>query len=170
MSTRNQHIQQQQYPQKIRSRRDSISPMRKSKANEYRERSRDRSHDRSSIVSNGQTHRTEDSSKDNTTIEQKNDEPSGLQNEERGRSTERKINNNNNNDDDDDHDDHVQSSQDDMMMKLMGFGSFDSTKGKHVNGVGSGTVKKNKKAQFRQYMNREKGFNRNLSPDRKRKK
>jgi U4/U6.U5 tri-snRNP-associated protein 3 len=57
----------------------------------------------------------------------------------------------------------------DEMMKLLGFGAFDSTKNKHVEGVGKGSVKKNKKAKFRQYMNREKGFNRALSPDRKKK-
>lgn len=53
------------------------------------------------------------------------------------------------------------------MMGLMGFGSFGTTKNKHVEGVGNGAVKKNKKAKFRQYMNREKGFNRELSPERR---
>lgn len=53
-----------------------------------------------------------------------------------------------------------------MMLQMMGFGSFESTKGKKVEGTDHSGVKKKKKAKFRQYMNREKGFNRPLSPDR----
>ncbi|KAH3685738.1 hypothetical protein WICPIJ_003287 [Wickerhamomyces pijperi] len=58
------------------------------------------------------------------------------------------------------------SNDDSEMMKLMGFGSFQTTKNQKVQGQVNGAVKKNKKTEFRQYMNREKGFNRALSPDR----
>lgn len=54
-----------------------------------------------------------------------------------------------------------------QMRQLMGFDTFDSTKGKKVDGADVSGVKKKKKAKFRQYMNREKGFNRPLSPERK---
>jgi U4/U6.U5 tri-snRNP-associated protein 3 len=54
-----------------------------------------------------------------------------------------------------------------MMRQLMGFDTFDTTKGKHVEGTDASGVKKKKKAKFRQYMNREKGFNRPLSPEAK---
>ncbi|KZS01219.1 Uncharacterized protein APZ42_002188, partial [Daphnia magna] len=53
------------------------------------------------------------------------------------------------------------------MMKLMGFGSFDSTKGKHVQGNEEplhGTVQVVLKRKYRQYMNRKGGFNRPLDP------
>ncbi|KAF9978190.1 hypothetical protein BGZ73_003371 [Actinomortierella ambigua] len=48
------------------------------------------------------------------------------------------------------------------MMALMGFGGFDSTKGKKVagNDVSGANIKK--KRQIRQYMNRMRGPNRNL--------
>lgn len=49
----------------------------------------------------------------------------------------------------------------------MGFGGFGSTKGKHVAGTKGGDVKVEKKSEYRQYMNRAKGFNRPLSPGRK---
>lgn len=49
----------------------------------------------------------------------------------------------------------------------LGFSSFGSTKNKKVAGNNQSSAKKNKKAKFRQYMNREKGFNRSLSPQRK---
>ncbi|XP_042898828.2 U4/U6.U5 small nuclear ribonucleoprotein 27 kDa protein [Parasteatoda tepidariorum] len=48
------------------------------------------------------------------------------------------------------------------MMKLMGFGNFDTTKGKHVAGnvaYGTHVIQKRK---YRQYMNRKGGFNRPL--------
>ena len=53
------------------------------------------------------------------------------------------------------------------MMKLMGFGSFDTTKGKHVQGNEEpmhGTVQVVLKRKYRQYMNRKGGFNRPLDP------
>jgi U4/U6.U5 tri-snRNP-associated protein 3 len=48
------------------------------------------------------------------------------------------------------------------MMKLMGFGSFDTTKGKHVPGNDAGAVHVIQKRKYRQYMNRKGGFNRPL--------
>ncbi|KAK9364813.1 hypothetical protein V1509DRAFT_635143 [Lipomyces kononenkoae] len=50
------------------------------------------------------------------------------------------------------------------MAKLMGFGGFGTTKQKRVIGNDVGTVAKDKVPQYRQYMNREGGFNRALSP------
>ena len=49
------------------------------------------------------------------------------------------------------------------MMKLMGFGGFDSTKGKKVpgNDHNHGSNIQNKR-KYRQYMNRRGGFNRPL--------
>jgi hypothetical protein len=57
---------------------------------------------------------------------------------------------------------------DDMaaMQAMMGFGSFNSTKGKKVAGNNAGGVRKEKKSEYRQYMNRQGGFNRPLSPSR----
>lgn len=52
------------------------------------------------------------------------------------------------------------------MQALMGFGGFDSTKGKavdeNVQGVAAGGVRKENKREYRQYMNRRGGFNRPL--------
>ncbi len=54
-------------------------------------------------------------------------------------------------------------SQDEIdMMKIMGFGSFDSTKGKKVKGNDVGDVHVVLKRKYRQYMNRKGGFNRPL--------
>lgn len=50
------------------------------------------------------------------------------------------------------------------MISIMGFGGFGSTKGKHVSGSKGGAVKKKEVTEYRQYMNRSKGFNRPLSP------
>lgn len=52
------------------------------------------------------------------------------------------------------------------MMRLMGFESFDTTKNKHVKGVDCFGISFKQKTEYRQYMNREGGFNRNLSPTR----
>ncbi|TYZ68348.1 hypothetical protein PybrP1_012566 [[Pythium] brassicae (nom. inval.)] len=56
--------------------------------------------------------------------------------------------------------------EEEQMQALMGFGGFDSTKGKPVEdnakGVAAGAVGKEKKRQYRQYMNRRGGFNRPL--------
>ena len=48
------------------------------------------------------------------------------------------------------------------MMKVMGFGSFDSSKGKKVKGNNVGDVHVVLKRKYRQYMNRKGGFNRPL--------
>lgn len=52
------------------------------------------------------------------------------------------------------------------MQMLMGFGGFDSTKGKPVEenarGAAAGAAHKEKKREYRQYMNRRGGFNRPL--------
>lgn len=54
----------------------------------------------------------------------------------------------------------------DAMAAMMGFGGFGSTKGKKILGNNVGAVKKEKKTEYRQYMNRVGGFNRPLSPPR----
>ncbi|PHH61718.1 hypothetical protein CDD81_8010 [Ophiocordyceps australis] len=58
--------------------------------------------------------------------------------------------------------------EDDMaaMQALMGFGNFGSTKNTKVLGNNVGAVHKEKKTEYRQYMNRQGGFNRPLSPSR----
>ncbi|KAG8440879.1 hypothetical protein GDO86_006567 [Hymenochirus boettgeri] len=49
------------------------------------------------------------------------------------------------------------------MMKLMGFGTFDTTKGKKVDGsVNAYAINVSQKRKYRQYMNRKGGFNRPL--------
>jgi len=48
------------------------------------------------------------------------------------------------------------------MMKLMGFGGFDTSKGKHVAGNDVSAVNVLQKRKYRQYMNRKGGFNRPL--------
>ena len=49
------------------------------------------------------------------------------------------------------------------MMKLMGFASFDSTKGKKVDGsVNAYAINVSQKRKYRQYMNRKGVFNRPL--------
>ncbi|KAL7805524.1 hypothetical protein V8C44DRAFT_340411 [Trichoderma aethiopicum] len=69
---------------------------------------------------------------------------------------------------DEDDDDIVIEGQDDLaaMQALMGFGGFDTTKGKKIPGNDVGAVRKEKKSEYRQYMNRQGGFNRPLSPSR----
>ncbi|KAK4250377.1 hypothetical protein C7999DRAFT_29203 [Corynascus novoguineensis] len=54
----------------------------------------------------------------------------------------------------------------DDMAAMMGFGGFGTTKGKKVLGNNVGAARKEKKTQYRQYMNRVGGFNRPLSPTR----
>ena len=53
-----------------------------------------------------------------------------------------------------------------MMRKLMGFGGFKTTKNTKVPGNDVYGVRKEKKTEYRQYMNRVGGFNRPLSPSR----
>jgi U4/U6.U5 tri-snRNP-associated protein 3 len=52
------------------------------------------------------------------------------------------------------------------MQAMMGFGGFGTTKNKKVVGNNAGGVRKEKKSEYRQYMNRIGGFNRPLSPSR----
>lgn len=56
--------------------------------------------------------------------------------------------------------------EEEQMQMLMGFGGFDSTKGKpveeNVRGAAAGAAHKEKKREYRQYMNRRGGFNRPL--------
>jgi U4/U6.U5 tri-snRNP-associated protein 3 len=59
-----------------------------------------------------------------------------------------------------------QLSEEEQMRALMGFGGFDSTKGKPVDdnarGAAVGGVRHEQKRDYRQYMNRRGGFNRPL--------
>ncbi|KAI9297486.1 U4/U6.U5 small nuclear ribonucleoprotein 27 kDa protein-like protein [Neoconidiobolus thromboides FSU 785] len=48
------------------------------------------------------------------------------------------------------------------MMKLMGIGSFETTKGKKVDDADVSGAHVKKQRQYRQYMNRKGGFNRPL--------
>lgn len=67
-----------------------------------------------------------------------------------------------------DEDDDLEVEEDGMgdMAAMMGFGGFGSTKGKKVVGNNVGAIRKEKKTEYRQYMNRVGGFNRPLSPGR----
>ena len=53
-----------------------------------------------------------------------------------------------------------------MMRKVMGFAGFRTTKNTKVPGNDVYGVRKEKKTEYRQYMNRVGGFNRPLSPSR----
>lgn len=61
-------------------------------------------------------------------------------------------------------------SDQDMMLKMMGITGFGTTKGKKVQGTDCYGIRKVSKPEYRQYMNRKKGFNRPLSPTREDKK
>jgi U4/U6.U5 tri-snRNP-associated protein 3 len=52
------------------------------------------------------------------------------------------------------------------MQAMMGFGGFGTTQNKKVAGNDISAVRKEKKTEYRQYMNRVGGFNRPLSPSR----
>ncbi|ODV89664.1 hypothetical protein CANCADRAFT_46078 [Tortispora caseinolytica NRRL Y-17796] len=54
--------------------------------------------------------------------------------------------------------------KDDTIKSVMGFSKFKSTKGKQVPGNSQGGVYRAMQLQYRQYMNRPEGFNRQLSP------
>lgn len=54
------------------------------------------------------------------------------------------------------------SEEEQDMLKLMGFSTFDTTKGKHVPGNHVAGVHVIHKRKYRQYMNRKGGFNRPL--------
>ncbi|KAF4628987.1 hypothetical protein G7Y89_g9163 [Cudoniella acicularis] len=68
----------------------------------------------------------------------------------------------------DDDDDELVVEDDGMaaMQAMMGFGSFNTTHQKKVLGNDISAVRKEKKTEYRQYMNRVGGFNRPLSPTR----
>ncbi|KAI8625415.1 hypothetical protein F5Y19DRAFT_270213 [Xylariaceae sp. FL1651] len=67
---------------------------------------------------------------------------------------------------DEDEDITVEDDEMSAMQAMMGFGGFDTTKGKKVPGNNAGAIYKAKKTEYRQYMNRVGGFNRPLSPGR----
>lgn len=52
------------------------------------------------------------------------------------------------------------------MQAMLGFGGFGTTKQKKVAGNDVYAVRKEKRTEYRQYMNRVGGFNRPLSPSR----
>lgn len=56
--------------------------------------------------------------------------------------------------------------EDAMLRKMMGFVAFNTTQNKKVPGNQIYGVRKEKKTEYRQYMNRVGGFNRPLSPSR----
>jgi U4/U6.U5 tri-snRNP-associated protein 3 len=60
----------------------------------------------------------------------------------------------------------VVDDEDQLMAKLMGFTTFKSTQNTKVPGNNVYGVRKEKKTEYRQYMNRVGGFNRPLSPSR----
>jgi len=53
-----------------------------------------------------------------------------------------------------------------LLRKMMGFSTFKSTQNTKVPGNNVYGVRKEKKTEYRQYMNRVGGFNRPLSPSR----
>ncbi|KAI9641388.1 hypothetical protein NHQ30_010190 [Ciborinia camelliae] len=68
----------------------------------------------------------------------------------------------------DEDDDEIVIEDDGMaaMQAMMGFGGFGTTQNKKVPGNNVSAVRKEKKTEYRQYMNRVGGFNRPLSPSR----
>lgn len=58
--------------------------------------------------------------------------------------------------------DNLKDEDTEKMTRIMGFSSFDTTKGKPVPGNQVGAVHVVKKIRYRQYMNRKGGFNRPL--------
>ena len=57
--------------------------------------------------------------------------------------------------------------EDAVLRRVMGFTNFNTTNDKKVPGNNVYGVRKEKKTEYRQYMNRVGGFNRPLSPSRK---
>lgn len=53
-----------------------------------------------------------------------------------------------------------------QIRQMMGFAKFKSTKNTKVPGNNVGAIRREKKTEYRQYMNRVGGFNRPLSPSR----
>lgn len=156
----------QRLPSRSRSRlpqRVSLnnSPI-KDRTQDYRHRSKDRSIDKyqKSEVSKQEENSSQDIRLGNTSFNNPIKLPEYQEEQDqRGRSREsqNKIEYNADNQLDGDMDD---------MVSLMGFDGFSTTKGKQVKGAKGGGVKKEKKSEYRQYMNRKKGFNRPLSPGR----
>jgi U4/U6.U5 tri-snRNP-associated protein 3 len=68
----------------------------------------------------------------------------------------------------DDEDDEIVVVDDGMaeMQAMMGFGGFSTTQNRQILGNNISAVRKEKKTEYRQYMNRVGGFNRPLSPTR----
>ena len=56
--------------------------------------------------------------------------------------------------------------EDALLRKMMGFKAFNTTQNKKVPGNQIYGVRKEKTTKYRQYMNRQGGFNRPLSPSR----
>ena len=67
---------------------------------------------------------------------------------------------------DEQEDEEEEEDLDQLMRKKMGFSRFRSTKNTKVPGNDIYGVRKERKTQYRQYMNRAGGFNRPLSPSR----
>jgi U4/U6.U5 tri-snRNP-associated protein 3 len=69
---------------------------------------------------------------------------------------------------DEDVDEDMEVEEDDdaeaAMQAMMGFGGFGTTKQKKIAGNDVGVIRREKKTEYRQYMNRVGGFNRPLSP------
>jgi hypothetical protein len=64
----------------------------------------------------------------------------------------------------------VEEIYDSDLMNVMGFRNFGTTKLKHVEGTDCSGFKFKQKTEYRQYINRDGGFNRELSPTRAEKK
>jgi U4/U6.U5 tri-snRNP-associated protein 3 len=62
--------------------------------------------------------------------------------------------------------DEDEDSGDALLRKMMGFSTFKTTQNKKIPGNNVYGIRKEKTAQYRQYMNRTGGFNRPLSPSR----
>lgn len=62
--------------------------------------------------------------------------------------------------------DEDEDSEDALLRKMMGFSTFKTTQNKKIPGNNVYGIRKEKAAQYRQYMNRTGGFNRPLSPSR----
>uniref|UniRef100_A0A060TFU7 ARAD1D25938p n=1 Tax=Blastobotrys adeninivorans TaxID=409370 RepID=A0A060TFU7_BLAAD len=150
-----------------RTRRRSYSPGRDRHNNKYqrdnrRDRSRDRQRSRDASTSR-------DDRRDKSAERIRDGEshggrrkPRGQEDEDgdRGRSRVRPEDGNNDHPASDD----VGIDGNDDIARMMGFSGFGTTKGKKVVGADVSGVAKNKKSTYRQYMYREGGFNRRLSP------
>ncbi|ODV66050.1 hypothetical protein HYPBUDRAFT_142209 [Hyphopichia burtonii NRRL Y-1933] len=127
----------------------SSSPIKPGGLESYRERSTERSIEKQDSLD---LFTKETASKDGSSLGNGKKTDPKHETESRGRSRDREI---------------LETNADEDMISLMGFGGFGSTKGKHVTGTKGGNAKFDKKSDYRQYINREKGFNRPLSPNKK---